>query len=147
MVDVLNAPNSSWKYDTTDFLGDGSEMFETYIFKKHIKDNPKCKEIKAIVPKGDIVNFSLDIKLNKKEILELIYRYKKLFIDDYTLAKCKKEFGDERFPYTDGISPSLHVSPPMFGETCYSLTFYTLFCNKAYIEKQKAQKKILTLEK
>lgn len=143
--DVLNSPNSSWKYDTTDFLGDGRETFETYMFKKRILDNPKCQEIKAVVPKGDKVNFVLDIKMNKKEIFEFVHRYKNLFYPDYTLAKCKKEYGKEDFSFfTEGISPILAVSFPSMGNPS-SITFYTSFCNKAYIERQKAKGKILTL--
>ena len=145
--DILNAPNSSWKYDTTDFLGNGAEMYETYIFKKPVMENIKCKEITANVVKGESVNLSIEFKMNKKEMLELICRYKILFFPDYTLAKCKKEFGREQFPFTEGISPSLSITPPMFGESHYSLTFYTRFCNKDYIDKLKAKKKILTLQK
>lgn len=145
--DVLKMPNLSWKYDTTDFLGDGREFFETYVFKKVISNNPKCKEIKASVIKGESVNLCIDIKMNKKEIFDFVYRYKKLFFPDYTLAKCEKEYGNEEFSiFTEGISPSLHISFPFMGDPC-SLIFYTLFCNKAYIEKQKANGEILTLQK
>lgn len=38
--DVLNAPNSTWKYDHTDFGGSLSEQYETYFFKKSVMDNP-----------------------------------------------------------------------------------------------------------
>lgn len=145
--DVRNSPNSSWKYDTTDFLGDGRETFETYMFKKRILDNPKCQEIKAVVPKGDKVNFVLDIKMNKKEIFEFVHRYKKLFYPDYTLTKCKKEYGKEDFSFfTEGISPLLAVTFPSMGSPC-SITFYTSFCNKAYIERQIAKGEILTLKR
>ena len=145
--DVLSSPNSSWIYDKTDFLGDGCETFETYMFKKRVLENPKCQEIKAIVPKGDKVNFALDIKMNKKEIIEFVYRYKKLFYPDYTLAKCKKECGKEQFSfYTEGVSPLLAVQFPLMGEPC-SITFYTSYCNKTYIEKQKTKGKILTLKR
>lgn len=146
--DVFKVPNSSWKYDTTDFLGDGREFFETYVFKKVISNNPKCKEIIANVCKGDYVNISVSYKMNKKEVFDFIYRYKKLFFPDYTLAECKKEYGNE--PYSilvEGISPSLSIRPPFSGENNCSLTFYTPFCNKAYIERQKANGKILTLHK
>ena len=145
--DVHKVPNSSWKYEKTDFLGDGAEMFETYIFKKIIKDNTKCKEIIANVVKGNSVNLSIDLKANKKEMIEFLYRYKKLFFPDYTLAKCKKEYANERFPFLDEISPSLGITPPLFGGSHYSLIFYTSFCNKDYIEKQKTKSKILTLQK
>lgn len=144
--DVLNSPNSSWKYDTTDFLGDGAEVYETYIFKKRILGNSKCNEIIANVVRGKSVNFSLDFKMNKKEIFDFVYRYKKQFFPDYTLAKCKKEYGKEQFSiYTEGISPSLDISFPFMGDPC-SMTFYTPFCNKAYIEKRKAKGSILTLK-
>ena len=82
-------------------------MYETYIFKKPVMENIKCKEITANVVKGESVNLSIEFKMNKKEMLELICRYKILFFPDYTLAKCKKEFGREQFPFTEGISPSL----------------------------------------
>lgn len=145
--DVLNAPNSSWKYDTTDFLGNGSEMYETYIFKKPVFGNPKCKDVQVNVVKGDSVNLCIDIKMNKKEIFDFVYRYKKLFFPDYTLAKCKKEYGNEEFSiYTEGITPSLDIRFPFMGDPC-SIIFYTSFCNKAYIDKQKAKGKILTLQK
>lgn len=145
--DVLNAPNSSWKYDTTDFLGNGSEMYETYIFKKPVSGNPKCKDVQVNVVKGDSVNLCIDIKMNKKEIFDFVYRYKKLFFPDYTLVKCKKEYGNEEFSiYTEGITPSLSIRFPFMGDPC-SMIFYTSFCNKAYIGKQKAKGKILTLQK
>ena len=145
--DVLNAPNSSWKYDITDFLGNGSEMYETYIFKKPVSGNPKCKDVQVNVVKGDSVNLCIDIKMNKKEIFDFVYRYKKLFFPDYTLAKCKKEYGNEEFSiYTEGITPSLSIRFPFMGDPC-SMIFYTSFCNKAYIDKQKAKGKILTLQK
>ncbi len=145
--DVLNSPNSSWKYDTTDFLGNGAEAYETYIFKKRILENPKCNAIVANVVRGKSVNFSIDIKMNKKEIFDFVYRYKKQFFPDYTLAKCKKEFGKEQFSiFTEGISPSLGIRFPFMGDPC-SLTFYTSFCNKTYIEKQKVKGKILTLRR
>ena len=145
--DILNAPNSSWKYDTTDFLGNGSEMYETYIFKKPVSGNPKCKDVQVNVVKGDSVNLCIDIKMNKKEIFDFVYRYKKLFFPDYTLAKCKKEYGNEEFSiYTEGITPSLDIRFPFMGDPC-SIIFYTSFCNKAYIDKQKAKGKILTLQK
>ncbi len=146
--DVLKVPNSSWKYENTDFLGDGREFFETYVFKKVISNNTKCKEIIANVCKGDYVNLSMSYKMNKKEVFDFIYKYKKLFFPDYTLAKCKKEYGNE--PYSilvEGISPSLSIRPPFSGEITCSLTFYTSFCNKTYIENQKASGKILTLQK
>jgi hypothetical protein len=145
--DVLNAPNSSWKYDITDFLGNGSEMYETYIFKKPVSGNPKCKDVQVNVVKGDSVNLCIDIKMNKKEIFDFVYRYKKLFFPDYTLVKCKKEYGNEEFSiYTEGITPSLSIRFPFMGDPC-SMIFYTSFCNKAYIDKQKAKGKILTLQK
>ncbi len=145
--DVYKAPNSSWKYDTTDFLGNGSEMYETYIFKKPVSGNPRCKEIQANVVKGESVNLCIDVKMNKKEVFDFVYRYKKLFFPDYTLTKCKEEYGNEEFSiYTEGITPSLHISFPFMGDPC-SLIFYTSFCNKAYIEKQKANGEILTLQK
>lgn len=144
--DILNAPNSSWEYETTDFLGDGHDFFETHVFKKVISNNPKCKEIIANVCKGEYVNFSMSYKMNKMEVYDFIYRYKKLFFHDYTLAKCKKEYGNESYSILiEGISPSLSVSPPLYGEDTYSLIFYTSFCNKDYIERQKANGEILTL--
>ena len=145
--DVLNSPDSSWKYDTTDFLGNGTEVYETYIFKKRILGNPKCNEIVANVVRGKSVNFSIDIKMNKKEIFDFVYRYKKQFFPDYTLAKCKKEYGKEEFSiYTEGISPSLDIRFPFMGDPC-SMIFYTSFCNKTYIDNKKVQKKVLTIEK
>ena len=145
--DVSKAPNSSWKYDTTDFMGDLTEVFETYIFKKAIKDNPKCKEIKAVVPRGNTVNFTLDIKMNKKEFIDFAYRYKKLFFPDYTLAKCKKEYGSEEFSFlVEGITPSLSIRFSFMGEPG-SIIFYTSFGNKAYVDRLKAKGKILTLKK
>lgn len=145
--DILKAPNSSWKYDTTDFLGDGGEMYESYIFKKPISGNPKYKEIQAYVVKGESVNFCIDVKLNKKEIFDFVCRYKKLFFPDYTLAKCKREYGKEESSiYTEGISPSLNISFPFMRDPCY-ITFYTSFCNRDYMDKQKAKGKILTLQK
>lgn len=145
--DILNAPNSSWKYDTTDFLGDGSEMYESYIFKKTVSGNPKCKEIQAYVVKGVSVNLCVDLKINKKEILDFVCKYKKLFFPDYSLAKCKKEYGDKEFSiYTEGIRPSLNISFPFMGDPC-SVTFYTSFCNNDYMDKLKAKGKILTLQK
>ena len=68
--DRLNAPNSSWSYDTTDFLGNGRDMYETYIFKKHVPNNLKCSEIRANVVRGKSVNFCLDFKMNKREIYD-----------------------------------------------------------------------------
>lgn len=145
--DIHKAPNSSWKYDTTDFLGNGSEMYESYIFKKPIPDNPKCKEVQAYVVKGESVNLCIDLKIKKKEILDFVCRYKKLFFPDYSLAKCKKEYGNEEFSiYTEGITPSLIISLPFMGDPC-SVTFYTSFCNKDYMDKLKAKGKILTLQK
>lgn len=145
--DILNAPNSSWSYDTTDFLGNGRDMYETYIFKKRVPNNLKCSEIRANVVRGKSVNFCLDFKMNKREIYDFVYRYKKLFIPDYTFAKCKKEYASEQFSiYTEGITPSLDIRFPFMGDPC-SMVFYTSFCNTAYIEKKKEQKKILTLEK
>lgn len=144
--DILKAPNSSWIYDNTDFLGDGFETFETYNFKKNI-ENPKCKEITAVVPKGERVNFSLEIKLNKKDLLDFVYRYKKLFFADYSLAKCKEEYGKERNFFLEGISPFLTIDSPFTTGDPYTLTFFTSFCNKTYIEKQKKNGKILTLQK
>ena len=145
--DIINAPNSSWKYSMTDFLGNGFQMYETYIFKKPVSGNPKCKEIRANVIKGESVNFCLDIDMSKDEIFDFVYRYKKLFIPDYTLYKCKKEYGSEQsFIYTEGITPSINISFPFLGDPC-SIIFHTSFCNKAYIDKQKAEKEILTLEK
>ena len=145
--DILNAPNSSWSYDTTDFLGNGRDMYETYIFKKRVPNNLKCSEIQANVVKGKSVNFCLDIKMNKREIYDFVYRYKKLFYPDYTFAKCKKEYASEQFSiYTEGITPSLDIRFPFMGDPC-SMVFYTSFCNTAYVEKKKEQKKILTLEK
>ncbi len=94
------------------------------------------------------MNLSMSYKMNKKEVFDFIYKYKKLFFPDYTLAKCKKEYGNE--PYSilvEGISPSLSIRPPFSGEITCSLTFYTSFCNKTYIENQKASGKILTLQK
>jgi hypothetical protein len=145
--DVLKAPNSSWKYDKTDFLGDGYEMYETYIFKKRVLNNPKCKEIETVSPEGKIVNFTMDFKMNKKEILDFVYKYKKIFFPNYTLAKCKKEYSNESSIHLNGLEPILSISPPLYGETSYRVIFYTSFCNKNYIEKQKAKKKLLTLEK
>ncbi len=111
--DILNAPNSSWKYNMTDFLGNGFQMYETYIFKKPVTGKPKCKEIRANVIKGESVNFCLDIEMSRDEIFDFVYRYKKLFVHDYTLEKCKKEYGcEESFIYTKGINPSLNVRFP-----------------------------------
>ena len=144
--DVLKAPNSSWKYVNTDFLGDGAETFETYVFKKCVLDNPRCNEIEAIVPKGDNVNFCMNVRTNKKDILDFVYKYKKLFFPDYTLAKCEEEYGKEEFSFhLEGVSPFLNVRLPFMGESC-SITFYTSFCNKAYIEKLMAAGNILTLK-
>lgn len=143
--DIFNVPNSTWKYESTDFLGNGSEMYETYIFKKTISVNPKCKEFQAYIVKGESTNLCIDIVMNKKEIMDFVYRYKKLFFSDYTLTKCKKEYDNEEFSiHTEGISPSLDIRFPFMGDPC-SITFYTSFCNRAYIEKQKAKGKILTL--
>ena len=145
--DILKVPNSSWKYDSTDFLGNGSEMYETYIFKKPVSSNPKCKEVQANIIKGERANLCIVFNMNKKEIFGFVYRYKKLFFPDYTLAKCKKEYGNEEFSiYTEGISPSLDIRFPFMGDSC-SLIFYTSFCNKTYIDKQKEKRKILTLQK
>ena len=145
--DILNAPNSSWSYDTTDFLGNGKDMYETYIFKKRVPNNLKCSEIQANVVKGKSVNFCLDFKMSKREIYDFVYRYKKLFYPDYTFAECKKEYASEQFSiYTEGITPSLDIRFPFMGDPC-SMVFYTSFCNTAYVEKKKGQKKILTLEK
>ena len=145
--EVRNVPDSSWNYDTTDFLGDGTEMYETYIFKKPVLRNLKCKEIIANVVKGSSVNLSIDLKMNNEEIHELIFSYKKLFFPDYTMEKCKKEYGSEQFSFhIDGISPSLSITPPFMGNP-YSLIFYTRFCNKAYIEELRANKGLVTLLK
>ena len=145
--DVLKAPNSSWKYDKTDFLGDGAEMFETYVFKKQVLDNPKCKGVEAIVPKGDRVNFCLNLKTNKKDILDFVCKYKRLLFPDYTLVKCKEEYENGRHFHIDGISPFLSIDAPLFAGDPYSVTFYTSFCNKAYIEKLMTKGEILTLIK
>ena len=145
--DVFNVPDSSWEYDNTNFLGDGREFFETYVFKKLIPRNPKCKEIRAHVIQGNRVNLSMDCNMSKKEMLEFIYRYKKLFFPDYTLEKCKKESGEKLSVDFFGLLPLLNVTPPSFDKTSYSVIFYTYFCNKAYIEKLKANDEILTLQK
>lgn len=143
--DVFNSPNSSWEYDTTKLLGNDGEKYESYIFKKTISGNPISKEIQAAAVIGVGVNFCMDIKMNRKEILDFVYRYKKLFFPDYTLAKCKKEYGDEEnLIYTKGISPALNVLLSDMG-VAYFMGFQTPFCNKAYIDKQKAKGKILTL--
>ena len=85
--------------------------------------------------------------MKKKEIIDFVYKYKKLFFPDYTLAKCTKEYSDEEnLIFTEELTPSLHILLPDTGTTC-SIVFFTSFCNKDYIDKQKAQKKILTLEK
>lgn len=145
--DVFNSPNSSWEYDTTKLLGNDGEKYESYIFKKTISGNPKSKEIQAAAVIGVGVNFCMDIKMNKKEILDFVYRYKKLFFPDYTLAKCKKEYGDEEnLIYTKGISPALNILLSDMG-VAYFMGFQTPFCNKAYIDKQKAKGKILTFLK
>lgn len=145
--DILKTPNSSWKYDTTDFLGDGSEMYESYIFKKPVSGNPKCKEIQAYVAKGESVNFCIDVKMNKKEIFDFVCRYKKLFFPNYTLAKCKREYGNEESSiYTEGISPSLNIGFPFMGDPC-NIIFYTSFCNKTYMDKLKTKGKVISLKK
>lgn len=144
--DVHNAPNSSWKYDHTDFLGSLSELYETYYFKKRLIGNPKFKEIFALAVKGISVNFTLDMNMSKSEIYSFINRYKKLFFPDYSLAKCKKEYGKEKYSILiDDIKPSLSISfPSIMGPG--HIVFFTSFCNKSYIDKQKAKGKILTLE-
>ncbi len=145
--DLFNAPNSSWKYVKTDFQGDGRDFFESYIFTKNISGKLKFKKINLIVPKGKRAKFTLDIKLSKKDLLDFVYKYKKLFFNDYTKAKCKEEYGDEQFSfYIEGVSPFLDVKLPVISELC-SLTFYTSFCNKSYIDIQKSKGKILTLQK
>lgn len=145
--DVLNAPNSSWRYINTDFLGSLHEQYETYIFKKAVKSNPKCKGIIANVVKGKSVNFSLETNMNKSEIYSFVYRYKKLFFPDYTLAMCKKEFGKARNRIElEDFSPYLYIEFPSmmdYGQ----VIFYTDFCNKKYIENQLSKGKILTLQK
>ena len=142
--DVFNVPNSSWQYENTDFLGNGSEMYETYIFKKPVLNNPKCKEIKANVVKGKSVNIYMDFEGTKKEVNDIMFKYKKLFLPNYTIAQFRKEYGNERYPYLEGISPALSITPPAMGDP-YSLTFYTSFCNKAYVEKLKADRTILAI--
>ncbi len=144
--DVFNAPNTSWEYDTTKTHGKDGEKYESYIFKKSISGNPKSKEIQAAAVIGVGVNFCMDIKMNKKEIIDFVYRYKKLFFPNYTLIKCKKEYGDEEnLIYTKGISPALSILLSDMG-VAYFMAFQTSFCNKAYIDKQKEKGKILTLK-
>lgn len=148
--DVYNAPNSSWRYDTTDFLGSLREQYETYIYKKTVKGNPKCKKIVANVVKGESVNFCMDVDMTKQEVLELVHQYRKLFYPDYTIAECKKEYskGKKQFGIDLlDINPCLSIIFPNSMQSTCSLTFYTSFCNKAYIEKQLANKKVLTLLK
>ena len=145
--DVLNAPNPTWKYDTTDFMGNGREMFETYIFKKRITGNPKCKEIVANVIKGSSVNFSMYSRASKRDLLALVYKYKKMVIPDYTMEECKKEYGQGKSSIcVDDVNPYLTVSLPYMGYPG-SLIFYTSFCNKDYVVKQKANGTILTLKR
>ena len=140
--DVLNAPNSSWRYIYTDVLNRGAETRDIYIFKKYNFDNPKCEEIKAAVPRGTSVNFIMDVKMNKMEILDFVYKYKKLFYPDYRLSKCHVEYGGESsFITLDDVSPWLSVRLPNWGDPC-SISFYTTFCNKAYIDELKAKGKI-----
>lgn len=144
--DIQNAPNSSWKYDHTDFTGSLSEQYETYLFKKSVKGNPKCNKIEALVIKGRSVNFTLDIKMNKNELYNFIYSYKKLFFSDYTLAKCKKEYGKEQSQIEiEDFFPYLNIDFPFAKGGAYTVTFYTIFCNKDYIDNQRKSKKILTL--
>lgn len=145
--DVLNAPNSSWKYVNTDFMGSLHEQYETYIFKKTVRDNPKCKEIIANVVKGRSVNFCLDIDMNKKESYDFVYRYKKLFFPDYTLAMCKKEYGKARNRIEiEDVNPYLDIEFPSSIDDGHVI-FYTSFCNRKYIERQLASRRILTLRK
>lgn len=135
--DVLNAPDASWRYLYTDPLGSGIEMYDVYIFKKSNFDNPKCEEIKATIPRGNAVNFTVDVKMSKTQILDFVYRYKKLFYPDYRLSKCHVEYGDnESSIFLDDVNPFLSVSLPFIGDPC-SITFYTSFCNKAYIDELK----------
>ena len=144
--DVLNTPNFTWKYDTTDFLGNGRKMYETYIFKKRVSGNPKCKEILANVVKGESVNFCMDYRGSKKDLFEIVYKYKKMFFPDYTMDECKKEYGQEKSSiFINDVNPNLSVSLP-FMSSPGSLIFYTLFCNKDYVVKQKANGTILTLK-
>lgn len=145
--DILHAPNSSWRYVNTDFLGSLHEQYETYMFKKTVRDNPNIKEIIANVVKGKSVNFCLDINMNKREIYSFTYRYKKLFFPDYTLAKCKQEYGKEQFSiFVEDVNPYLSISPPSLMGPGH-IVFYTSFCNRKYIEKQLAKGKILTHKK
>ena len=144
---VFNAPNSSWKYDTTKFNEYKGKKYESYIFKKNIFGNSKCKEIQAVLVTGEGVRFCVDMKMNKKEIIDFVYKYKKLFFPYYTLAKCKKEYGDEEILiFTEEISPSLQILLPDTGTSC-SIVFFTSFCNKDYIDKQKAKGEIITQQK
>lgn len=144
--DVLNAPNFSWQYVTTDFLGNLSRQYETYIFKKYVLNNPKCKKIIANVVEGEIVNFSLDTVMTKEEIYDFVYKYKKLFFPGYTIEKCKKEYVNNLYSiFIDGIRPGLSINfSPMINSV--SIIFYTTFCNKDYIVKKKAKGEILTLQ-
>ena len=144
--DVLNAPNSSWKYETTNFHEYKGKKYESYVFKKSISGNSKCKEIQAVLVTGEGVRFCVDLKMKKKEIIDFVCEYKKLFFPDYTLAKCKKEYSDEEnLIFTEELTPSLQILLPDTGTLC-SIVFFTSFCNKDYIDKQKVQKKILTHE-
>lgn len=133
--DVHNAPNSSWKYDHTDFLGSLSEQYETYYFNKRVIGNPQFKEIFALVVKGRSVNFSINMNMNKREIYSFINRYKKLFFPDYSLTKCKQEYGKEKYSIlVDDVKPNLSISfSSIMGPG--NIVFFTSFCNKSYIDK------------
>lgn len=123
----LYAPYSSWEYDTTKFYSYNGEKYESYIFKKPISGNSKCKEIQAVVVKGEGVRFCMDFKMNKYEMFDFVYKYKKLFFSDYTLVKCKKDYGnEENLIYIEGISPSLHILLPDTGTSC-SIVFFHFF--------------------
>lgn len=146
--DVLNVPNSTWKYDHTDFGGSLSEQYETYFFKKSVMDNPKCNSIEALVIKGRSVNFTFDIKMSKRELYNFVSSYKKLYFPDYTLAMCKKEFGKEQsLIEIEDFFPCLSIDFPFMRGEAYTVTFYTLFCNKDYIDGLKTRKKKLTLDR
>ena len=146
-IDVSNVPNRLWEYEMTDFLGNGAENYETYVFKKR-GFWKGFKEITANVVKGICVNLFIDeFEVKKEEMLEFIYKYKKLFFPDYTLEQCKNEYGDKETSFfIEGISPSLSISPPIFG-SAYSICFYTDFCNKEYIKELISKRSILTLLK
>lgn len=133
--DVLKAPNSSWKFETTEIHSYDGKEYESHIFKKPIFGNPICKEIQAAVVKGESVNFCMDIKMNKIETIDFVYRYKKLFFPNYTLAKCKKEYGnEENLIHTKGISPALNILLSDMGDA-YFMGIQTSFCNKAYLDE------------